>query len=149
MARNDWVTFQEFSKDLGDKTHALATDTLKLGIVDNVKTPTANDETPVWADYSANDVSEAGGYVADGIALTGVTWTEAAGVATLDDTANVTLAQNGAGFEDGYWGILYNDTADTDECIGFLDLGGPVSEVAGSITITWHASGICKVTVGA
>jgi hypothetical protein len=149
VARNDWVTFQEFGKDLGDKTHALASDTLKLGIVDATITPTANDETPVWGDYSANDVSEAGGYVADGIALTGVTWTEAAGVATLDDTVNVTLAQDALGFEDGYWGILYNSTAATDECIGFLDLGGPVSEVAGSITITWHASGILKLEVNA
>ena len=149
MARNDWVTFQEFAKDLGDKTHALASDTLKLGIVDATKTPTANDATPTWSDYSANDVSAAGGYVADGIALTGVTWTEAAGVATLDDTANVTLAQDASGFEDGYWGILYNDTAATDECIGFLDLGGPVSEVAGSITVTWNASGILTVTVSA
>ena len=149
MARNDWVTFQEFAKDLGDKTHALASDTLKLGIVDATITPTANDTTPVWADYSANDVSAAGGYDADGIALTGVTWTEAAGVATLDDTANVTLAQNVAGFSDGYWGILYNDTAATDECIGFLDLGGPVSEVAGSVTVTWNASGILTVTVSA
>ena len=51
MARNDWVTFQEFAKDLGDKTHALASDTLKLGIVDATITPTANDTTPVWADY--------------------------------------------------------------------------------------------------
>ena len=149
MARNDWVTFQEFSKDLGDGTHALAAGVLKLGIVDDTITPTANDETPVWADYSDNEVSTAGGYPADGITLSGVTWTEAGGVSTLDDTGNIAIVKNVAGFDDGYWGILYNSSAATDECIGFLDLGGPVKETEGTIDVVWAALGILKQEVTA
>ena len=30
MARGDWVTFEEFSLDLGSKVHDLANDTLYL-----------------------------------------------------------------------------------------------------------------------
>lgn len=147
MAAGDLTLFEEFSKQLGEEKHNFSTDTLKLGIVDNTVTPTAGDATPAWADYSANEVSSAGGYVAGGIALTGVTFTEVAGVATLDDTGNISLAQDAGGFTNGYWGILYNDTEATDMAIAFVDLGGPVSEQAGPITINWGASGIATITV--
>ena len=59
------------------------------------------------------------------------------------------ISQNASGFTDGYWGILYNDTNGTDMAICFIDLGGPVSEVDGDITISWNASGIQTVTVSA
>lgn len=149
MARGDWVTFEEHCLDLGKKVHDLSSDTIKLGIVDDTITPTAADATPTWGDYSANEVSTAGGYVANGITLSGVTFTEADGVATFDDTGNIAIAEDGSGFTDGYWGILYNDTAASDQAIGFVDLGGPVSEQAGPITITWNASGITRTTVTA
>ena len=147
MARGDFTVFEEFALQLGQELHALASDTLKLGIITNVVTPAAGDTTPAWADYSANEVGTGGGYAAGGVTLSGVTWTEAAGVGTLDDTGNIALAQNASGFADGYWGILYNDTAAGKQAIGFLDLGGPVSEVAGPIAINWNASGILTVTV--
>ena len=147
MARGDWVTFEEFSLDVGSKVHDLSSDTLKLGLIDDTTAPTAADATPRWADYSANEVGTGGGYPANGITLTGVTFTEADGVATLDDTGNISLSQDGSGFTDAYWGILYNDTAAADQAIGYLDLGGPVSEVAGAVTITWNAGGIATITV--
>jgi len=152
MARGDFTVYEEFALTLGTESFNFSSDTLKLGIVDNTLTPTAatpaaDDTTPTWGDYSANEVSTGGGYPAGGKTLTGVTWTEAGGVATLDDTGNVSITQDAGGFTDGYWGILYNDTSATDQAIGFLDLGGPVSEAAGDITITWNASGILTVTV--
>lgn len=147
MARGDFTVFEEFAVQLGQELHTLASDTLKLGIIKNTAAPTASDATPAWGDYSANEVSTAGGYASGGITLSGVTWTEAGGVATLDDTGNISLAQNASGFTDGYWGILYNSSAAGSQAIGFLDLGGPVSEVAGPIAINWNASGILTVTV--
>ena len=147
MARGDFTVFEEFAIQLGQELHTLASDTLKLGIINNTAAPTASDATPALGDYSANEVGTGGGYAANGITLSGVTFTEAGGVATLDDTGNISLAQNASGFTDGYWGILYNDTAAGDQAIGFLDLGGPVSEVAGPIAINWNASGILTVTV--
>ena len=148
MARGDLTTFEEYSLQLGSKFHDLTSDTLKLGIIDNTAAPTAGDATPTWTDYSANEVSTAGGYTAGGETLTTVTFTETGGVATLD-ADDVVISQNASGFTDGYWGILYNDTNSTDAAICFIDLGGPVSEVDGDITISFNASGINTVTVSA
>ena len=148
MAQGDWVTFEEFALDIGKGVHDFSSDTLKLALVDDTITPAADDGTPVWGDYSANEVSGTN-YTAGGATLSGVTYTEAAGVATLDDTGNVTWSQHAAGFTDAYWAILYNDDAASDQAIGFIDLAGPVSLVDGDVNVTWNASGIITVTVSA
>jgi hypothetical protein len=145
MATGDVTLFEEFSEQLGTEQHNFSTDTLKLGLIDNMAPPTAADATPTWSDYSANEVGTGGGYPAGGITLASVTWSEAAGVATLD-AANIALSQNASGFTDAYWGILYNDTNGTDMAIAFVELGGPVSEVAGPVNINWNAGGIVTVS---
>jgi hypothetical protein len=146
MATGTVLTFEEFTLQIGQEQHNFPSDTIKMGIIDATITPAIDDATPTWSDYSANEVSTGGGYPADGITLSGVTYTEAAGVSTLDDTGNISISQDAGGFTDGYWGIIYNDTNATDMAIGFIELGGPVSEVAGPITINWNASGIMTVT---
>jgi hypothetical protein len=146
MAAGDVTIFEEFAEMLAQETFNFDSDTLKLGIIDNSTPPTAADATPRWGDYSANEVSTAGGYTADGETLANVSWSEADGVATLD-ADNVSLAQDGSGFTDAYWGIIYDDTAANDEAIGFVELGGPVSEQAGPVAVNWNASGILTVTV--
>lgn len=146
MATGTVTVFQEFSDQLGKEIHNFSSDTLKIGLIDNTLTPTAGDATPTWSDYSANEVSTGGGYTANGETLASVTWSEAAGVATLD-AANISLDQNGSGFTDAYWGIIYNDSAASDDAIAFVELGGPVSEQSGPVAINWNASGILTVTV--
>lgn len=147
MARGDFTLFEEFAENIGE--HDLSADTLKLGIVDNTLAPTAATATPTWGDFSANEVATTGGYTADGETLTyaGVTrWEEADGVATLD-ADNISLSQDASGFTDAYYAILYNSTHASDLAIGFIDLGGPVSEQAGPVAINWNASGVLTVTV--
>ena len=78
--------------------------------------------------------------------MASVVFTEAGGVATLD-ADDIAILQDALGFTDGYWVIIYNDTNATDMAIAFVELTGPVSEVAGPITISWNASGIATVTV--
>lgn len=102
MARGDVTVFDEFTINLGQEKHNFASDTIKVGFITNGITPTAGDTTPTWSDYSGSEVSTGGGYPAGGVTLSGVTWTEAAGVATLDDTGNISLAQNAAGFTNAY-----------------------------------------------
>lgn len=148
MARNDWVTFEEFGKDLSNKVHNLGSDTFKVALIDNSTPPTAADASPQWSDYSGNEVSGTG-YTAGGETLSGTSIAEAGGVTTFDDTGNVTWSQDGAGPTNIYWAILYNDTASNDEAIGFLDMGGAVSLQDGDVTITWNASGILTTTVTA
>jgi len=146
MAAGDITLFEEFAEQLGNEKHNFASDVLKLGLIDNTTPPTAADASPTWSDYSGNEVSTAGGYTADGETLANVSFSEAGGVATLD-ADDVALAQDGSGFTDAYWGILYNDTEATDMAIGFVELDGPVSEQDGPIKIQWNASGIARITI--
>jgi hypothetical protein len=146
MAQGDLTVFEEFAKDIGSERHNFSSDSLKLGLIDSTAAPTAADATPVWGDYSGNEVSGSG-YVAGGATLGGVTWTEASGVATLDDTSNVTWSQNASGPTNIYYGVLYNDSDASDAAICYIDMGGPVSLQDGDVSVTWNASGILTVTV--
>ena len=146
MARGDLIVFEEYSLQLGNAGHNFQSDVIKAGIVDATITPTAADGTPTWTDYSANEVSAAGGYVAGGLILANVTYTEVDGVSTLD-ADNIALIQDAGGFTDGFWVIIFNDTNPTDMAISFVELDGPVSEVAGPIAINWNVGGIATTTV--
>ena len=142
MATGDVTLFEEFIREIGEEVHNFsAPDTLKCGIVDDTLTPLKSIATPRWADFSANEVSTAGGYTANGETLAGVDWSEADGVATLK-AQSFTLAQDAGGFADAYWAIIYNDTATNDEAICFIELGGPVSEVAGDVTIKFDGAAV-------
>jgi hypothetical protein len=149
MARGDFVIFEEAVSDLANGKHNLKdTHIFKLALVDDTLSPTAADASPAWGDYSANEVGTGGNYTAGGETLTyenGVTrWAEAGGVGTFD-AEDISFAQNGSGFTDARWGILYN-MAEGNPAIGFLDLGGDVSEVDGPVAIKWNASGIVTIT---
>jgi hypothetical protein len=147
MARGDFTIFQDFALTLGSGVFDFDNDTLKLGLVTNGVTPSETDVHPSWADYSGSEVSAAGGYTSGGETIP-VTWTETGGVGTLqDDGGDISLAQNGSGFTNAYYGILYDDTEGSDAAIGFIDLNGPVSEQDGPVNINWHATAILQVTV--
>jgi len=143
MARGEVKQFQEYQKDAGSGVHNLSTATLKLGIIDNTTPPEVDDATPRWADYVGNEVVSTGNYTADGETLTTVTYTMVGGLATLaaDD---VNIGVHASGFLDGYWGILYNSSASNDEAIGFVEMGGPVSEQADDVDFEWTGGVVCE-----
>ena len=152
MARGDFTLFEEFANTLLNGAIAWdlhASDVIKLGIVDNtdVATIIASAAAPDWSDWSTNEVGTGGNYVADGITIDNCTYVEADGVGTFDADDNSDLEQDGSGFTDAYWGILYDSTLAGKNAIGFLDFGGPVSEVAGPIVISWGVGGIFTVTI--
>lgn len=153
MATGDVTIFNQFVEDLGEEIHDFENDTLKLAIIDDTVTPTADTATPQWGagssqDYDANEVSTAGGYTANGETLASVTYERSTTTATLD-AANITLSQNGSGFTDGAWGILYNDSATNKNCIAFVELDstGGLDQTAGDININWDDDGILTVAV--
>lgn len=148
MARNDAFLFKEFVKDVYDGVHGdLSAATIKAMIISNVSAPTEDDVAPRYSSYSANEVSNAGGYVTGGLTLSGVITSYTDGVLKFDDTGNISLSQDAGGFENAYWMVLYNDTAASDQAICAIDLGGPVSERTGPFSVTWNASGIYTDTV--
>lgn len=143
MARNDAFLFEKHPYNVAKGLHGdLSGADIRLLLVDNTLTPASDDASPVYATYSGNEVSTAGGYPAGGIVLTGITLSTADGVLKFDDTGNVSLALNALGFEDAYWAIAYNNDATAKDCIFAIDLGGPVSERTGPFSITWNANGI-------
>lgn len=151
MARGDLTIFNEFVEDVGEEVHDFENDTLKLALIDNTITPAQDTASPRWAasssqDYDGNEVSAAGNYVANGLTLANVTYTRSTVTATLD-ADNVSIAQDGSGFTDAYWGIIYNDSATNKNAIAFIELGGPVSEQAGPVNINFNASGILTIAV--
>ena len=150
MARGTFTVFNELTVSLAEKKINLETDTIKLALITNGVTPTANDADPQWGagsgvDYDGNEVGTGGGYVAGGQECANPSLVRSGDTATFDADDPAGLSQDGSGFTDAYYGILYSDTATNKECIGFLDLGGPVSEQDGPIAIGWNALGICTI----
>lgn len=151
MARGDVKFFANFDlKAKAGISFNLLTgqDALKLGIVTNATVPTVGTADPRWGssgstDFSANQVATATAYTGP-IALTNGTfatrWARSAGVNSLGFD-NVVVALDAAGFTNGYWGILYDDTVAGKYAIGFIDLGGPVSIQAGALNINLNAGG--------
>ena len=145
MAINEFQVFNEFAIHIGEKKIDLELGTFKMGLITDVLSPTAT-STAVWATFSGNEVSGTN-YDANGKDLTAPELVLLGNVATFDATADLVWSQSGTGFDDARWGILYESTADSDEAVGFLDLGGDVGNVAGDLTIAFHANGILTITV--
>ena len=152
MATGTVTVFNEFTESIGDGRIDLDTDTFKLALIDNVVTPTVDAATPAWdvssdENYDGNEVNnpDFGGYVTGGVTLTSVIWDRTAAV-TKFDAADVVMTQNASGFTNAYWGIIYSETATNNDAIAFIELGGPVSQVAGPVTIAFNDGGILTST---
>lgn len=151
MATGDITVFDEALPYIRDKVFDFDTDTWKLAIIDSVLTPTATDATPMWhassgTDYDTNQVVSTGNYTSGGETLASVACNEVAGVMTFTAT-DVTISQHASGFTDGYWGIIYSETAATNQAIAYVEMGGAVSEVAGDVVFEWSSSGIITFSV--
>ena len=151
MALGEFQVFNEFAISIGEKKINLETDDIRMALITDVVTPVATETTPTWAvgssaDYDGNEVSGTG-YTAGGIALTAPELVLSGAVATFDATADLVWSQNGAGFDNARWGILYDFDDAAKSCIGFLDLGGDVGNVAGDLTIAFAVGGILTITV--
>jgi hypothetical protein len=144
MATGSVTLFDEFLKDLGTEAHNLPSDTLKMALLTDSVTPSADQSTPTWSDFSTYEVSGSG-YTAGGETLTTVTWTTATGVTRLgcDDIGWVI---NASGPTNCRWGLLYNTSAGSSEAIGFVDLGGVLSLQSGPIDIETDAGYLFKLT---
>ena len=132
MAAGDLVVFDESKLALLDGTRDLDTHTFKVMLITNAVTAVAGTATPVKADFT--EVTGTG-YTAGGETMTVIPLAEAAGTVTYDFTTNPSWTQNGAGFTDAFQAIIYNDTNVGKEALIFVDMAGPVSLVAGNVSI--------------
>lgn len=146
MAKGDVTWFDAGLKALGDKEVDLGGGQIKLGFVDDTITPTATTAIPTWGsggttNLSANAVATGGTSYTGPITLGSQSWTDESGVMTFD-AADVSLDEDGSGFTDARWGILFDDSSTDKIAVAFLDLGGNTSIAASSLDISWNADGI-------
>ena len=111
-------------------------DTLKFGIVTNATVPSTTTADPRWGaggttNFATNEVTPGGNYAAGGISITSPTTTLSTTHTNLNATSPISLAANAANPTGAYWGIVYDSTDAGKHAIGFVDLGGPLSLVAG------------------
>ena len=116
-----WTKFQCFVQDVGRKVHNLHTDTLKL-MLTNVA-PNASTNT-VKTDIT--EIAAGNGYTAGGITLSGKTYSQSGGTATLA-ASDATLTASGGSVGPFRYAVIYNDTASSDQLICFADRGGSVT----------------------
>jgi len=143
MAQGDLKLFEEFSKNIGDGSHDMDSDTFALIFITTL--PVVSEASPDRADFT--EVTAGGGYSTGGIVLT-TTYTEAGGTATFDSSTNPAFTAAAGSPTDIVAGLLVNNThSGSNDAVGFIDMtvdGGstPISLVAGDITVTWNASGV-------
>jgi len=144
MATGDVTFFNEAKAYMIDGGWEAADD-MKVAILDNTTTPTAATVTPALGDFT--QVGSAGSYTAGGTSIgnLGTIVTQSGGTVTFDSATNPTWAQNASNDVDAYWGLIYNATQAGSPALAYVELGGPIDMSAGSLTITWNASGIATL----
>lgn len=146
MATGTVKWFPEALLALGNKVHNLGSDVLKLGIVTNATVPGLSTAAPHWGgtgttNFAANQVGTGGTSYTGPITLTSVSWSNVSNVPTLRADV-VTLAQDAAGFANGAYGIIFNNTDANKRAIGWIELssGGTASLVSGQLVIDWNGA---------
>ena len=127
------ATFQvvdEFANYLGKKRDDLSADTFKAALCLTAPTKAG---TQVLADVT--QIAGTGGYAP--VTLTSVTWTETgAGTGIWEfDSAAFSWTASGADFASARYVVIYNDTATSDELIGWYDYGSDIT-LANGETLT-------------
>ena len=156
MAAGDIHIFAQYVENttLTSLSALWASDTIKLGIVTNTTVPAVTTADPRWGsggttDFSANEVTPGGNYSAGGITLTSPAASLASAVTSLTATSPISLAANASNPTGAYWGIFYDSTDAGKHAFGYIDLGGPLSLVAGlQININSVSSGTQPVFQG-
>ena len=141
MAVGDIAVFDEAKAHMIDDDWA-STDSIAIQLLLATSTPTAGDIAPALGSYNAATSTE-GEQALD--TLTACV-TETGGTMTFDDTgATVVWAQGGGNSTTCRWALIFNTTRVGKEAVCFVDLGADVDLTAGSLTITWNASGIFTI----
>lgn len=149
MAAPSAITFYDaFKKELGDGTLDMNTNPIYACLVTGTYTPSAAHS--VYADLT-NEVANGNGYTTGGVALTGLTFNQTAGVATWT-SSNPAWTSSGAGFTARRLVFYVNSTVNgvVKPLIGHMLLDSAPADVVWSgtntITVTINASGWFTLT---
>ena len=128
--------FNSFVEALAEGTHNLGSDTLTIALTNTA---------PVAGNTVLANITEIAYTNVSSRVLTSVTSSQTGGTYTLD-AADLVLTASGTVPTFRYV-VLYNDTATSDELIGFYDYGSAVDLTSGeTFTITFDASGVLTLS---
>lgn len=126
--------FQPFVEDVAEKVHNLGSDTLKVMLTNTA---------PNATDGQLSEITEIGtgnGYSAGGSAASISSSAQSSGTYKLV-LADVVFTASGGTIGPFRYVVLYNDTAATDELIGYWDYGSAVTLADGeTFTVDFDAS---------
>ena len=123
--------FNSFVEAMAEKAHNLGADTLKVALTNTA--PSASNT--VLADIT--QIANGNGYTTGGSTTTQSSSAQTSGTYKLV-LGDVVFTASGGPMGTFQWSVLYNDTATSDELIGYWDYGSAVSLADGE-TFTWDA----------
>lgn len=130
-----YTKFNSFVEALAEKTHNLGADTLKVALTNSAPVAT----NTVLADIT--QIANGNGYTTGGTAATISSSSQSSGTYKLV-LADVTFTASGGSIGPFQYVVLYNDTATSDELIGWWDYGAAITITNGnSFTTDFDASG--------
>src|SRR5262245_15690546 len=133
--------FNSFVEALAEKAHNLQSDVLKVMLSNTAPSATNAVKTDI------TEITAGNGYTAGGAQATQVSSAQTAGTYKLV-LNDVTFTASGGPLATFRYAVLYNDTAASDELIGFWDYGTTLSITNGnSFTVDFDATnGVLTIT---
>jgi hypothetical protein len=132
MPASTFTFYQDFKEQLGKGIHDLSTHDIKVALTNTAPNTATH---ALLADIT--QIATGGGYTGGaggGLALAGKSYTETAGVGTFIATDLVVTAAGGS-IGPFRYAVLYNNTAASDNLIGYLDYAAALT-LADTETLT-------------
>jgi len=130
-----FTLFDSFAGKLGDGTIDLDTHAFNCALT-NVAPALTN---TVLADIT--QIAAGGGYSTGGETLTNVTYTEPSAGTWKWDSDNIVFTASGGPMATFRYLVVYDDTAASDDLVGYYDAGSQTLADGTSLTLTVNANG--------
>ncbi len=139
-----WQFFDDFKTNQINGTAEIDfnTDVIKVALWDNSGGAPDLAADSVLTDLPGAEVTESG-YTAGGETIGTLDVSESGGTVTFDGD-NVSWAQDGSGFADARYAILYEDGGDV--LVAYMDMAIDKSNINGALTLEFAGTGIFTLT---
>jgi len=133
--------FNSFVEALAEGTHNLGSNTLKVMLTNSAPLSTNTIKA------NLTEIAGGNGYTAGGYVLTVTSSSQALGVYKLI-VSDIVITASGGSIGAFRYAVIYNDTATSDELIGYFDYGSSLTLASGeSFTIDFDATnGLISLT---
>lgn len=122
--------FNAFVADVANKVHNLGSDTLKIMLSNTLPVATNAVKTDI------TEISAGNGYSTGGVAITGITSSQASGTYKLVSSADPVLTGTGT-IGPFRYAVVYNSTAASGNLIGWWDYGSSITMQYSGETFTF------------